>query len=195
VELLQTTLTCAFARWSPGLGDNHFVGWLTVAVYLAAGLASAAVALRLGRQGSEDRERRFWTIAAVLLLLLAVNKQLDLQSLLTVLARCHATLAGWYDVRRTYQIEFIYAVAFGGLVVMFLLALGLRGALGRVWPALLGLAFVTCFVVIRAASFHHMDGLIGRVALGMRVNWLLELPGPLLVLAVALYRRRTLRAL
>jgi hypothetical protein len=76
------------------------------------------------------------------------------------------------------------------MVALGVLAVLLRGILGRVWPALLGLGFVCVFVVIRAASFHHMDGLIGSSALGLRLNWVLELPGPILVAAVALRRRR-----
>jgi len=188
VEILETTLTCAFTRWSPGLGDNHPVGWLTVLVYLAAAIASARAALRCGRDGAERAERRFWWIAAAVLLLLSVNKQLDLQSLLTMVARCHAALAGWYDDRREIQRAFIWLVAGGAIAALALLSLLLRGILDRVWLALTGLAFVCGFVVIRAASFHHMDGLIGSMALGLKVNWLLELPGPLLVLAVALRR-------
>lgn len=188
MEILETTLTCAFTRWSPGLGDNHPVGWLTVLVYLAAAIASARAALRCGRDGAERAERRFWWIAAAVLLLLSVNKQLDLQSLLTMVARCHAALAGWYDDRREIQRAFIWLVAGGAIAALALLSLLLRGILDRVWLALTGLAFVCGFVVIRAASFHHMDGLIGSMALGLKVNWLLELPGPLLVLAVALRR-------
>lgn len=194
MEILQATLTCAFTRWSPGLGDNHPVGWLTVLVYLAAGIASVRAALRRGRDGEERTERRFWWIAAAVLLFLAVNKQLDLQSLLTMVARCHAVLAGWYDDRRGIQKAFIGLVAGGGVAAIVLGALILRGILDRVWLALAGLAFVCSFVVIRAASFHDMDGLLGSVAMGMKVNWLLELPGPLLVLAVALRRGRARQA-
>lgn len=190
MDLLQTTLTCAFTRWSPGLGDNHPLGWLTVLIYLAAGIASARAALARGREGTEVLERRFWWVTAAILLFLAVNKQLDLQSLLTMVARCHASLAGWYDERRGMQRAFIWLVAGGGIAFLGLLALLLRRIMGRIWLALAGLAFVCSFVVIRAASFHQMDGLIGSFALGIKVNWLLELPGPLLVLAVAWQRRR-----
>jgi hypothetical protein len=51
---------------------------------------------------------------------------------------------------------------------------------------------VVVFVVTRAASFHHVDILISTTVLGVRMNWLLELPGPLLVAVVALRRRRAL---
>ena len=183
---MQTTLTCAFAQWSPGLGDNNLMGWLTVVVYLMAGLAAGRVARRLTAVDPVTRrEWRFWVITAVLLLLLAINKQLDLQSLLTMLARCHAQLSGWYDVRRAVQEVFIWLVAAGAVVTLGLMTLLLRGILGRVWLALVGLGFVCAFVVIRAASFHNVDVLLGSTAAGIKLNWLLELPGPILVALVA----------
>jgi hypothetical protein len=88
------------------------------------------------------------------------------------------------------QEAFIYVVAAGGAVALCLMALLLRGILGRVWPALVGLGFVCVFVVVRAASFHHVDILLGSEVLGIRLNWALEVPGPLLVVLVALHRAR-----
>lgn len=193
MELVETVFTCALTRWSPGLGDNHPVGWFTVLVYLVAGLVAARAALATIGGGPAARERRFWWIASAILLFLAVNKQLDLQSLLTAVARCHASLAGWYDDRRDVQRAFIWLVAGGGLLFVVLLALLLRGILHRIWLALAGLAFVCSFVVLRAASFHQMDGLIGRTVMGLRLNWLLELSGPILVLVVAWRHSRAAR--
>lgn len=187
---MGTVLTCAFTRWSPGLGDNNVMGWLTVVVYLAAGIISLRTAWAMGGDRTLRRERLFWMISGAVMLFLAVNKQLDLQSLLTMIARCHSQLAGWYNDRRVVQKLFILGVAGSGAVALGLLALLLRGILGRVWLALLGLAFVCLFVVIRAASFHHVDILISSSVLGFKINWLLELPGPLLVILVALRRRR-----
>lgn len=186
-----TTLTCAFTRWSPGLGDNSAMGWVTVLVYLLAAILSAwaAKALR-GPEAPLRRERAFWSISAAVLLFLAVNKQLDLQSLFTMIGRCNAHLMGWYDMRRTVQRDFILVVATTGVLAVGLLALLLRGILGRVWPALLGIGFVCGFVLIRAASFHDVDGLIGSWAMGIKVNWLLELPGPTLVAITAALRRK-----
>ncbi|MCU0902972.1 MAG: isopropylmalate isomerase [Tabrizicola sp.] len=189
--MIGTTLNCAFAQWSPGLGDNSLMGWVTVMAYLAAaGAAVMAARVMAGSDVSARRERRFWIIAAVLMALLGLNKQLDLQSLLTMIARCNAQLTGWYDIRRLVQEAFVVVVAAGGLAVIGLLALLLRGITHRVWPALLGLGFVCGFVVIRAASFHHVDILLGSSAAGVKLNWLLELPGPVLVALVALRRRK-----
>lgn len=188
---MSITLTCAFAHWSPGIGDNTPVGWLTVAVYLtAAWAASRAARMRLVNDAQGRRERLFWWAATTLLLFLAVNKQLDLQTFVTAVARCHAQLSGWYEGRREVQRLFILAVAAGGVIGLAALALALRGILGRIWLALAGLGFVCTFVLIRAASFHHMDALIGTAISGFHLNWLLELPGPILVLVVALRRVR-----
>jgi hypothetical protein len=189
--MIGTTLTCAFTQWSPGLGDNSPMGWLTVMVYLtAASVAGVAAWAQTGQEALFRRERRFWIFAAGVMLLLGLNKQLDFQSLLTMIARCNAQLTGWYDTRRQVQEVFILIVAAGGLAVVGLLALLLRGIMHRVWPALLGLGFVSAFVVIRAASFHHVDVLLSSYASGVKLNWLLELPGPFLVALIAVRRVR-----
>jgi hypothetical protein len=36
---------------------------------------------------------------------------------------------------------------------------------------------IVTFVVIRAASFHHIDRFIGQSVLGLRWNWVLEMGG------------------
>jgi len=190
-----TTLTCAFSQWSPGLGDNSAMGWVTVLVYLIAAVLSARAAKALQRpEAPVRREGTFWIISAAIMLFLAINKQLDLQTLFTTIGRCNARLMGWYDMRHTIQRDFILLVAVAGVLVVTLLAFLLRGILGRVWLALLGIGFVCVFVLIRAASFHDVDGLIGSWAMGLKVNWLLELPGPILVASVAAHRRTVVLA-
>ena len=188
---MSTTLTCALTQWHWGPGDNNVMGWATVLVYLTAAYVSmrAAQGLR-GLEGPSRRERWFWWVAAGIMLALAVNKQLDLQTLLTLIARCHAQLTGWYDIRRIVQRDFILAVAAGGVGLLTLLTFLLRSILGRVWLALLGLGFVCVFVVVRAASFHHVDSLLGTWVFGVKMNWVLELPGPILVAVVASRRRQ-----
>jgi hypothetical protein len=189
---MSTTLSCALTQWHWGPGDNNVVGWATVLVYLWAAFAAMRAAQALtGPEGLARRERWFWWVAAGFMLALAVNKQLDLQTLLTLLARCHAQLTGWYDIRRIVQRDFILGVAACGVGVLALLTYLLRGILGRVGLALLGLGFVCVFVVVRAASFHHVDSLLGTWVFGIKMNWILELPGPILVAVVAGRRRRT----
>jgi len=51
---------------------------------------------------------------------------------------------------------------------------------------LIGTVFVVAFVTIRAASFHHVDTLIGTPVAGLRMNWILELGGIACVALAAL---------
>lgn len=150
------------------------MGWLTVLAYLVA----AGLALALGaRRDRRDLERAFWLVSGVGLLFLAVNKQLDLQSFLTATGRCAARVQGWYDRRGAVQVGFIAALA-GAAVVGGLGALWvLRGTVRRTGVALLGLVWITGFVLVRAVGFHHVDALIGLRLAGMRLNWVFELGG------------------
>ncbi len=148
------------------------MGWITVVCYVIAGVLSAVVlALRASRQ------RVFWFVLTVLLALLAVNKQLDLQSALTAIGRCMAQMQGWYDQRKTVQLTFILVLAAFSLVFVAVLAWNLRKGFARIWLAFFGFAFLLTFVVMRAASFHHFDRLINFELGPMRMNWFLELTG------------------
>ncbi len=187
---MSSLFPCAFSRWAPGIGDNHLLGWVTVVIYLAAASACLTVALRGSFPAqSERRERLFWWLAAALLGVLAVNKQLDLQSLLTSVARCLAVDQGWYENRRIVQRQFIVLFMLVGVVGMAGAGTLLRGTFARTGLALLGLGFVCVFVVVRAVSFHQVDALINTWMLGIRLNWVFELPGPVLVLLAAFLAR------
>jgi len=70
------------------------MGWVTVAIYLAAAV-TLVVAMRAPfPAASRGRERLFWALLAAVLRALAVNKQLDLQSYLTARGRCAAQHQG-----------------------------------------------------------------------------------------------------
>lgn len=182
------TLDCVLARWQPGIGDPTWQGWLTVLVYLGV----AALALRVLRRApfpdprSAGRERLFWGVILGLMLVLAVNKQLDLQSALTQAGRCLARAQGWYENRRPVQVGFLLALA--GLAGLFLIGLArlLRGSGGRQRLAIAGLVFVCTFVLMRAVGFHHADRFLHLPVLGLRANTALEWTGPALIAASGL---------
>ena len=77
---------------------------------------------------------------------LGINKQLDLQSLLTQLLRDAAQFQGWYADRRHYQFAFVVAIAAAGVLGVGAMAWVLRRVLGRVWVTVLGLGWMTSFV-------------------------------------------------
>lgn len=127
------------------------------------------------------RERAFWGLVSLAMLSLGVNKQLDLQSMLTAAGRCLSQLQGWYEERRVFQREFIVGLLIvAGLSLAFVLWL-MRGCLRRNGLAVLGLAIVTAFVAVRAVGFHHFDVLINSRLLDVRFNVLFELSGLVLI--------------
>ncbi len=177
----------ADGRWVPGIGDPTALGWLTVAAYgLAAALAArAAVAATTSGEAGAAAPRRgrliaFWAPVAVLLLLLGINKQLDLQSWLTQVLRDLSHQQGWYDDRRPLQLAFVAALAGGGTLGLIAMAVVLRRDLPRIGVALVGLGVLVTFVAARAASFHHMDALLRSGPLPL--NWVAELGGLVLIL-------------
>jgi len=185
--VIPSLFECATQHWSAGLGDPHLMGWVTVGVYALAAVLTARRAI-VGQFPAESRkrERLFWALSAILLGLLAVNKQLDLQTLLTEMGRCAARAQGWYEDRQIVQRWFIMGVIVAGTVLVGWLALVMRRTLRRTGLAVLGLGLVCTFVAVRAAGFHNVDILIGTEVAGLRMNWLLELPGPTLVAIAAL---------
>ena len=185
---IHEILTCAGARWSPGIGDPTLYGWATVGVFAVAALLCALLAA-----SPEGRpERALWIALALLMAALAVNKQLDLQSALTAAGRCVSQDQGWYDARRGVQALFTLAVGAASLAGLVLLAVAMRRHLARTWAALLGAGFVAGFVLVRAVSWGHVGAILDLPVGGMRMNHVLENAGPILVAlnAAALLLRR-----
>jgi hypothetical protein len=171
-------------RWEPGFNDPTFIGWFTVAAYILAALLSWRAATR-ARAAGHNFNRRFWIGSSVLLFFLAINKQLDLQVLLTDAGRYWAVEHGLYQQRRMFQEAFIVCAVLTSLAV---LAGGFRMARARdamVRMALLGLVVIAGYILIRAASFHHVDTLLRSEIFGMRWDWTVELAGLAIVAAAA----------
>jgi hypothetical protein len=161
-------------RWRPGIGDPTFIGWLTVFAYFGA----AYLCWRAAGNGLYGRKVRwFWNGLTILLILLGINKQLDFQTEVTFMGRDFAKATGWYEDRRIVQIIFILLIAFGGMLATAALFWIYRFELRRLWPALAGVGFLMVFIVVRAASFHHVDQFLHAGPGGFRMNWLLELGG------------------
>lgn len=174
--------------WRPGIGDPTLMGWITVGGYGAAAMLCAR-RVRHAAVGEPFRGSGpnvlFWGALVAALLLLGVNKQLDLQSWLTWTVRRIAWEQGWYEHRRVMQAAFVVALALAMIAGLGLAAAKLRHASRRARTALLGAAFLTGFVITRAASFHHVDVLLRMDLAGTRINWLLELGGIALIAAAA----------
>jgi hypothetical protein len=170
--------------WTPAIGDPTFMGWLITAAYAAASIVCvAASSRRLDRRDSAVRW--FWIGLSAVLVFLAANKQLDLQSLLTAAGRDLFKELGWYGERREVQRLFMLALGGAALVFACFLFWRFRWEFRSLGFALAGIVFLLCFILLRAASFHHVDDFLsGRLA-GVRVRSFLELAGIALVMVGA----------
>jgi hypothetical protein len=186
-------LSCALARTAIlHQGDPGILGWLTVAVYAVAALACLAVGLRARSAApSGIAERGFWLLAALLLVFVAANKQLDLHILFSKSMRCFAQQNGWTDeARRAVQQKVIICIAIAALTIGGLLVASMRRHLGQVWPALLGLAIVVGFTFMRAAAFNKLDGPLHALLANDIAKSIIELCGPVVILVAASPRLR-----
>lgn len=180
-------------RWTPGIGDPTVIGWVTVLAYLLAATGCVCAAWREQDDGGEiPGIVPFWSSLAVGMLALGINKQLDLQSLFTQVLRDMAKANGWYEQRRPLQAAFIFVIGAVGVVTLALIP-----RIGHAFPrsakvALTGVAMIFAYVVIRAASFHHVNIMTDHYILGLKVNWIIEIGGISIVCAgsIAAQQRR-----
>ena len=176
--------------WHAGIGDPTVLGWVTVVGYFVAGLLAFRAAWKVRHE--PGKLRVFWSSLTLVLILLGINKQLDLQTAFTELGRVMAVEEGWYKQRQTVQMYFIIGVGlFCGWASITLLVWARHSALPT-WLALVGTTSVIGYVLIRAASFHHIDRFLGSSILGFRWNWVLEMGGISLTLIASVWRRKGL---
>lgn len=176
--------------WRASLADASASDWITVAAYLLAAVIAWRAARAAGHVG-QGRERLFWLVTTVLLVFLGINELFDFQMVVTAVGKALAVEQGWYEDRRLYQFEFVLgltavALAAGGAALWLT-----RGADRSLRWALLGLVFIGAFVLIRAASFHHVDRLLGMGPRDFTWGSVQEVLGIVVIAyAASSYRRR-----
>jgi hypothetical protein len=166
--------------------DQGALAWFVVAAYFTGAL----LAFRAG-SAADGRERILWLGTSVTLILFGINKQLDVQADLTWAAKVAAHRGGWYELRRGVQGLFLLLIAIGGTGFAIFLWRWLREASSSAKVGAIGLVILLAFIVIRAASFHHVDHWVTIPVAGMRSGWWLELLGIAVISsAAASYRGR-----
>jgi hypothetical protein len=160
------------------------MGWFTVGSYFACAIV-ALIAVLVNQMGGR-KSCFFWSMISLLMILLGINKQLDLQSLFTEVGRQIAKSQGWMDQRRIVQFWFIVAFGTIALVAFLWFAVFMRDLVRRFMVAFTGLFFLLSFIIIRACSFHHFDEILRFKILGAKMNWVLELTGIYLILVAGI---------
>ncbi len=173
------SLDYLMGEWRPEIGDPTFMGWFTVFSYFMC--AAVALSLCYLNRAQDRRSTRFWLVVGVVMVLLGINKQLDLQTLMTEMGRQIFRAQGWMEARRVVQFWFIIGFGCLSAAVFGWFTTRYRALFRRFMLAFIGLAFLLIFVFIRAASFHHFDAFRDLSIAGVRMNWVMELTGIYLV--------------
>lgn len=166
--------------WHPTIGDPSVMGWITVGVYFLVSILALRLVMnsrQMFPSGLYRMQRRFWLIVCLLMLALGINKQLDLQSLITAIGRFYVERNGWLEYKRPIQVGVIVSILMIAVLCLLLFVYRMNHLLKTNWLAIAGLTTLMVFIVSRATSFHQMDTFISTDILGVRFNWLMELGG------------------
>ena len=167
-------LTGGSPGWHLAVGDPNAFGWLIFFAYFAAAFAC----YRAARTSTgEARLRWYWTCVCGAMILLGLNKQLDLQTLLLQTGKQLALAQGWYENRRKVQLAFVAILGVGGALATAVSGYAMRSLIRRVRLSLFGLDVLAAFIVQRAAPLDH----VSPVYVGHRVRSVVELMGIVLV--------------
>lgn len=144
------------SEWLSRSGDTTFWSWVITLLYAITILGSVYYVIKI--RGEENGDRRFlWIAISLFLVGMGVNKQLDLQILLTMVGSFIAEHLGWYEYRRVVQkiftIGVLVCVSGAGGLILFRIRRIIRHSLVE----LSGAAILVFFAAIRMGSINHLN--------------------------------------
>ena len=182
--------------WAEKRGDPTVIGWGIAVGYALVGL------LCLYCTGIFDSRRVvpisqvfawFWRLMAVVLFLLAINKQLDVQLLLADIGRALTKYQGWYGQRKPAQIRVLALGACLGLACLLEIGHRLRRAPRSTLIALMGVLILGVNVVVHLVSLHSIEHALAFSVAGVSVGNGIEVLAILWIAASAFLYGRTER--
>jgi len=165
---MLTFVITVYGRWKLGFNDPTIAGWMATAIYIFTALLCLAYA----RCAEPLRGHRvFWWSLAAGLLVMGINKQLDLHVLLEAVGRELAKRCGWYSQRRTIQTWLVTGLATASFVILVFIGWIVRGISLQRWLAFCGIVLLVAFIIARAASINHV---FETLKLKLPQSWLLN---------------------
>jgi len=143
--------------WRPGFNDPEPMGWITFAAYGIASVLCICAALRRDDSPPGRESKLAWLLLGLALGFLGVNLQLDLHVLLIQFGRRIAETDGWYEKRRSYQQAFTVAFSAGLIACVFFGARKFGTFVKNQRLAVTGALLIIGYVLVRNASFNHID--------------------------------------
>ena len=142
--------------WRRYSGDPDLLGWaITLAYLIAAALCvrTAKAARRVRRDELGPDTPGAWGLLAAGLLLLGLNKQLDLQIIVREVGVAFIGFLGMNEHRRWFGRAFVLLMGLFLLRVMATATRRVRGHTRGHRLLLTGLALLACFAVVRAGTY------------------------------------------
>ncbi len=152
--------------------DHSFFGWMTVLAYFLTSIRTGYKAKAALHHG---KDVIFWLLLTGMIIFLGLNKQLDLHTNLTEVLKEMAKSQGWYGERRKLQVLFIVVLGLSVPIIFLFLRVMLADLWKRYKSIFAGVILLMVFIVIRAASFHHVQLLLYQNIGVIRFYQLLEL--------------------
>jgi hypothetical protein len=179
--------------WGTLPADPSFLGWLATVAYVASTILCVLAAFRDHEAVPQRRiasSLLFWCATALLLLLLGLNKQMDVQTLFTALLREVSQAQGWYEWRRPLQKVFVLLLGATCTGFYAVLLFQMRRSWRRYRLALAGFVLLGLYVLFRASTFYHFhDAASGEETMPW-LKWALELGGIACMASSAFLRSR-----
>lgn len=133
------------------MGDNSFLAWLICFTYLYL----ATVLFKFDKSKLSRREANFLLFNTGLLLLLGINKQLDLQTIIIDQFKYYAHQFGVYGYKNLLKKTFVIIVLTTALLATILVVKHAK-ALGKKYiPLILGWCLIFLFIALRVFYFEH----------------------------------------
>jgi hypothetical protein len=153
--------------WHLQANDNSLGGWLATGIYAALIVICWWEVLRptpAGNARARALKRPFWIWLSLGVTAVGINKQLDLQTLLVQFGRSVARSVGMMEYRRLMQAAFaVAAAAAAAAIAAALWRLSKRGSPSE-RLVIIGVCGLIGFVVLRIATFNHIDILTEEMA-------------------------------
>jgi hypothetical protein len=173
----------SFPEWHLQAGDPTPTGWMITGLYLAVTIACAVHAAAM----PGTRHRKGWSMLALVLLLMGINKQLDLQTDFNAFGRMFLLSHGWYVFRQTGKKLIVAGTFVSGSILMMLTAWKMKWVLRHYWLVITGILMLFSFIILRASSLYGVPflGALGK----HHGSWLLEPLGLFVTGAAVWYDR------
>lgn len=178
--LWQNALIDAWEKgyWRTNRGDKTFIGWGITGLYaliVVICLYCTGVLDKRGTVAISQIYAWFWWIMASLLLLMGINKQLDLQMLLADIGRSYTQLAGWYGQRKPFQIRVLAFGACIGLWCLLEIWHRLKRGPKSTWFAMIGVLIIGLNTLVHLISLHWTEHLLRLSLSSLHVEEALEI--------------------